>query len=99
MKSCGDSNQFNGMVLYCLLEELHSVSVLHRSPQVTEAAVVIETLAQDGEQTRKHRADLEDVCPHRRLHAALGNTDKVEVKTETRSCQIASCSSSPFRRN
>ena len=55
-----------------LLEELYSVCLLHRPPQIAEAAVVIEALTQDGEQTGKHRADLEDVRPHGRLHAALG---------------------------
>ena len=58
-----------------LLEELYSVCLLHRPPQIVEAAMVIESLTQYGEQTGEHRADLEDIGPHSRLHAALGHND------------------------
>ena len=53
------------------LPKVDPVVIVHNFPDISEATVVDGTLDDDGEETYKHDADLEDIRPHDGLHAAL----------------------------
>ena len=53
------------------LPELDPVAFFHHSPNVTEAAMVDGALDYYSGHAAEHDDDLEDVCPHDCLHAAL----------------------------
>ena len=53
------------------LPQMDPVVVVHNFIDISEAPVVEGAFDDDGEETNKHDADLEDIGPHDGLHAAL----------------------------
>ena len=65
------------------LEHMCAVTLAHLVPYVAEAAVVDGASRQHREDAAEHDGDLEDVGPHRRLHAALTTHEDEGEDTET----------------
>ena len=65
----------NYMYMYKIVRYLHkpldSLAILQDLPRVRKPAQLLTALDQHRDEAREHDADLEDVCPHDRLHPSL----------------------------